>query len=101
MTFDGEHYDKALQVLALIELTMKAEYLDDAPKRIETLWPDVDDLNEMFTLLLTFAAATVISVDYHCIGEIDGDGVDWHDEDDSSPYVDQMRLSIMREFGAL
>ena len=93
MTHDADHYDKALQVLALIELTMQAEYLPDAPERIEALWPEVDDLNGMFTMLLTFAASTVIAFDYHCVGDGDEDGL--------SPYVDQMRLSIMREFGAL
>lgn len=93
MTNDDLHFDKALQTLALIELTMKAEFLADAPERIEALWPNVDDLNEMFTMLLTFAAATVMAVDHHMGTAPDGTG------DYESRYVGDMREMILYGYG--
>ena len=88
MTDDELHCDMALRTLALIELTMKAEFLFDAPERIEALWPEVDDLNGMFTMLLTFAAATVMAIDDHS-----------GTAPDESGYVGVMREHILGEYG--
>jgi hypothetical protein len=89
---DRDVTDDALRVLALIELTMYESHLPDSEERIGALWPEPDELNDLFSMVLTFAAATVIAVDREQGSRPDPDGVDL-----SSEYVDRMRLAVLLE----